>query len=114
MRSMLFGLMFLSVMGLAFWANQENLKTKAELTHAEKLQAAIGQARDRLSVLNAEWAYQNRPHRLRDLADLNYEHLQLLPLRSDHFAHVADIAFPEKNPAPLNDINLAQNEAPNE
>ena len=54
MRSMLFGLMFLSVMGLAFWANQENLKTKAELTHAEELQAAIGQARDRLSVLNAE------------------------------------------------------------
>ena len=31
---------------------------------------------------------------VQDLADLNYEHLQLLPLRADHFGYIDEVVFP--------------------
>lgn len=97
MRSLLYIMMFNAVMGLAYWAYQENVHTQRELANVEELQASIGQARNRLAILRAEWAYQNRPRRLQDLADLNYEHLQLLPLRADHFGHVDEVGFPQQS-----------------
>ncbi len=81
-------------MGLAYWAYQENVKTKLELTYAQELQKALGEARSRLTILRAEWAYQNRPRRLQHLADMNYDNLQLLPLRADHFASIDQVRFP--------------------
>tara|TARA_Y100001960_G_C14034084_1_gene522025 strand:+ start:113 stop:415 length:303 start_codon:yes stop_codon:yes gene_type:complete len=80
-------------MMIAFWAYQENIKTKKEVKKTEELQKAIGQTRSRLAILRAEWAYQNRPNRLQDLADLNYDNLQLLPLRASHFGNVDQIGF---------------------
>ena len=97
MRSLLYIMMFNAVMGLAYWAYHENVHTQRELANVEELQASIGQARNRLAILRAEWAYQNRPRRLQDLADLNYEHLQLLPLRADHFGHVDEVGFPQQS-----------------
>ena len=97
MRSLLYIMMFNAVMGLAYWAYQENVHTQRELANVEELQASIGKARNRLAILRAEWAYQNRPRRLQDLADLNYEHLQLLPLRADHFGHVDEVGFPQQS-----------------
>ena len=103
MRSFLYIMMFNAVIGLAFWAYQENVHTQRELAYVEELQASIGQARSRLAILRAEWAYQNRPRRLQDLADLNYEHLQLLPLRADHFGHIDEVGFPPAS-IPLFDL----------
>ena len=100
MRSFLHIMMFNAVMGLAYWAYQENVHTQGELAYVEELQTSIGKARTRLAILRAEWAYQNRPRRLQDLADLNYEHLRLLPLRADHFGHVDEVGFPPA-PAPV-------------
>ena len=108
MRSFLYIMMFNAVIGLAFWAYQENVHTQRELAYVEELQGSIGQARNRLAILRAEWAYQNRPRRLQDLADLNYEHLQLLPLRADHFGHVDEVAFPSDS---LPVFNLKEVEA---
>ena len=100
MRSLLNIFCFASVMVIAFWAYQENIKTKKEVKKTEDLQKAIGHARSRLAILRAEWAYQNRPNRLQDLANLNYENLQLLPLRASHFGNVDEIGF--KNVADIN------------
>ena len=97
MRGLLYIMMFKAVIGLAYWAYQENVHTQREIANVEKLQVSIGQARNRLAILRAEWAYQNRPRRLQDLADLNYEHLQLLPLRADHFGHVDQVGFSPKS-----------------
>ena len=83
------------MIGLAYWAYQENIKTQAVLTHVEELQDDIGQARARLKILRAEWAYQNRPERLQDLADLNYDGLKLLPLSADHFGRVEQVGYPK-------------------
>ncbi|SNR26488.1 cell division protein FtsL [Puniceibacterium sediminis] len=94
MRSLLYVTSFLGMIALAFWAYHENYKTQAAIGVVEQLQRDIGGARERLSVLRAEWAYQNRPDRLRDLADINFERLGLLPLGASHFGRVDQIAYP--------------------
>lgn len=94
MRSFLYVLTGLIVVGLGFWAYHENYKTQGALSETAALHREIGDLRARVSVLNAEWAYLNRPDRLRDLADLNFKRLELLPLRSDQFGRVDQIAFP--------------------
>lgn len=99
MRSILFVLSALMVMGLAYWAYNQNYRTHNALKEAEELQREIGQMRETLNVLRAEWAYLNRPDRLRELARFNFDRLGLLPLTSNQFGNVAEIPFP----APIDD-----------
>lgn len=94
MRSLFFGLSFLMVMGLAYWAYSENYATQDKLRLAASLQREIGDARETLSVLEAEWAYLNRPERLRDLAALNFDTLGLLPISPDQFGAVYQVPYP--------------------
>ncbi|MCE0503850.1 MULTISPECIES: cell division protein FtsL [unclassified Roseivivax] len=94
MRTFLYILTFLSVIGLAFWAYRENYKTQEALTEVQDLRRDIGGARERLAVLKAEWAYLNRPDRLRDLSEVNFERLRLLQFRPDQFGRVDQIAYP--------------------
>ncbi|SCZ63989.1 cell division protein FtsL [Epibacterium ulvae] len=95
MKTLLYIATALSVLGLAFWAYQENYATQQALKETRKLQRDIGHARARLNVLRAEWAYLNRPDRLRELAELNYDRLGLLPLRPDQFGRVDEVAYPQ-------------------
>ena len=94
MRSLLYVLTFLAVIAAAFWAYHENYKTQAALNEAEELRRDIRDARARLAVLNAEWAYLNRPDRLRDLAELNFDRLGLMPLLPEQFGRVDQVAYP--------------------
>ena len=101
MRSFIYALTFACLVGLAFWAYQENIKTKNAIAHTEKLQKEIGISRARLSILKAEWAYLNRPDRLTELVDLNFGRLQRVPLRASNFLEVDEINF-------LNDPDLPE------
>jgi hypothetical protein len=94
MRSLLYVLTALGVLGLAFWAYRENYATQEMLSQTQDLQHRIGRARQRLGVLRAEWAYLNRPDRLRELAELNFGRLGLLPLRPDQFGRVDEVTYP--------------------
>ncbi len=94
MRGLFYVFAALAVMGLAFWAYQENYKTQAAIAEVRDLHAKIGAAHERLGMLRAEWAYLNRPDRLADLADLNFERLGLLPLMPDAFGGVDQIIYP--------------------
>lgn len=98
MRSMFYIVTALLVMGIAFWAYRQNYETQASLREAEALRADIAELRETLGVLRAEWAYLNRPDRLRELADLNFDRLGLLPLSPDQFGRADQVAFP---PDPL-------------
>ena len=94
MRTFLYILTFVSVIGLAFWAYHENYKTQETLSEVQDLRRAIGANRERLAVLRAEWAFLNRPDRLRDLAEVNFERLGLLPFRPEQFGRVDQISYP--------------------
>lgn len=100
MRGFLVILCALSVIGLGFWVYDENYKTQQEIREVRALHSAIGAAHERLNVLNAEWAYLNRPDRLRDLADLNFDRLGLLPFMPAGFGRIDQISYP---PEPLFD-----------
>lgn len=98
MRSLFYIATALAVMGMAFWAYTQNYKTQASLRKAETLRAEISELRETLGVLRAEWAYLNRPDRLRELSDLNFDRLGLLPLSPEQFGQGDQVAFP---PDPL-------------
>ena len=94
MKSLVYVAIAALVMGLAFWAYQQNYRTQAALKETRVLQNDIAALRERLSVLRAEWAYLNRPDRLRDLADLNFDRLLLFPLAPVQFGRVEEVAYP--------------------
>ena len=101
MRAILYILTSLVVIAIAFWAYRENYATQQALSEADKLHANIRAAHSRLAVLKAEWAYQNRPDRLRDLAEINFERLQLLPLHPDQFGAVDEVSYPPRKLLPI-------------
>lgn len=96
MKTFLYMICATLVIGVAYWAYNENYRTQASLRRVADLQAAIAAEREALSVLNAEWAYLNRPNRLRELVDMNFTDLGLLPLMPEHFADVELVAYPTK------------------
>lgn len=95
----------LLVMALAFWAYRENYRTQAAIGDMAQIQREIATLREDLGVLRAEWAYLNRPERLRELVDLNFDRLQLVPreagqvLGLDHIDYPKPPAPPEPDPA---------------
>ncbi|MCF6445223.1 cell division protein FtsL [Nereida sp. MMG025] len=100
MRTLLYITTGLAVMGLAFWAYQENYRTQEALKEVRKLQREIAAERNRLEILRAEWAYLNRPDRLRDLAEVNFDLLGLLPMEPTQFGQVDQVSFPPANSLP--------------
>lgn len=109
MRGFLYALSICAVIGLAFWAYREGYGTRATERDVALLEMKIGQRTQELSLLRAEWAYLNRPDRLHDLAEMNFESLGLMPLAPDHFALAEQVAYPP--PAPEWPQQLARSEA---
>ncbi|MFN3662686.1 cell division protein FtsL [Yoonia sp.] len=103
MRGFLFVFVACAVIALAFWAYQENYTTQTAIREVRGLYSDIGAAHDRLKMLRAEWAYLNRPDRLADLADLNFDRLGLLPLRPEAFGQVGQIIYPLPPILPITD-----------
>lgn len=96
MKTFLYALCAGLVLGVAYWAYKENYRTQASLRRVAELQREIAQEREAISVLNAEWAYLNRPERLRELVEMNFADLGLLSLMPEHFADVELVAYPRE------------------
>lgn len=106
MRSLLYVISAMIVLAMGFWAYRENYQTQDALREVSQLQRQIGQRREELAVLRAEWAYLNRPERLRELAELNYSRLRLKPLEPEQFGRVDQVSYPRPDavvPAPVTD-----------
>jgi hypothetical protein len=94
MRPVLYVLSFLALIALGFWAYRENYATQAALKEVQGLQRQIVGLREALTVQRAEWAYLNRPDRLRDLATANFDRLGLMPMEPSQFGTAAQVAYP--------------------
>jgi hypothetical protein len=94
MRPILYITSFLAVMALAFWAYRENYATQQALRDRAALETRIDALQDALAVQRAEWAYLNRPDRLRELVTLNFDRLGLLPLEPAQLGSTAEVAYP--------------------
>lgn len=97
MRTLVFVFTAVAVIGAAFWTYRQNYETQVSLREAERLRNEIAALRETLGVLRAEWAYLNRPDRLRELADLNFDRLGLLPLSPEQFGRADQVAFPAED-----------------
>lgn len=110
MRSFLYVFSAFAVMALAFWAYRENYTTQQVIKEVRTLHNQIGTAHARLNTLEAEWAYLNRPDRLRDLADLNFDSLSLLPIMPDAFGRVDQVTYPTLELLPITEpIEISSN-----
>ncbi|MEM1362337.1 MAG: cell division protein FtsL [Pseudomonadota bacterium] len=105
MRTLLALFTGLLVLLTGYWAYQQNYLTRLEVAELEKVQRDLHMLRARKEVLEVEWAYLNRPERLRRLADLNFERLGLLPMSPDHFGDIDRIAYPPRPPLPPSNLD---------
>ena len=94
MKSLLYLAAGIAVITLAFWAYRENYATQESIREVEELQREIGELREALAVQRAEWAYLNRPDRLRDLVALNWDELWLVNFSPEHFGGPETIPHP--------------------
>ncbi len=94
MRPLLYLSTAVIVMALAFWAYRENYATQAALRELANLQDEIAGLREDIAMQRAEWAYLNRPARLKELATVNFDRLMLLPLEPEQLADGKSAAMP--------------------
>ncbi len=95
MRPVLYVFSFLALIALGFWAYQENYATQAALKEVRQLRREITDLREALSVQKAEWAWLNRPERLRELVGLNFDRLGLLPMEPGQFGDPSEVVMPQ-------------------
>jgi len=102
MRGIVYVLATMGVIALAFWAYRETHQTQRAEAQMRALQSEVAALREAIAVQRAEWAYLNRPDRLRALVALNFDHLVLLPIRPEQFGDPEQVAYPPfELPAPL-------------
>lgn len=82
------------MIGVATWAYRVNYETRAAIERVNALHEAIAEERAQLAMLKAEWAYLNRPERLRALAEAHFDDLRLMPIDATHFGEVAEVPKP--------------------
>lgn len=101
MRGFVYVMTALAVIGLAFWAYRETHLTQQSVAEMRDLQREISTLREALNVQRAEWAYLNRPSRLRELVHLNYDDLALQPFAPEQFGEIEQVAYPPPEPVAL-------------
>lgn len=94
MRAVLYIFAAFGVIGLAVWAYQQSQTTQEARTEMRRLRVEIRTLTEEIAVQRAEWAYLNRPQRLRQLAELNFARLGLMPMEGAQFGQIAEIPFP--------------------
>ncbi len=96
-----FALSMALLVAAAAWAYHVNYKTAEALDRVRALEARIAAERERLRVLEVEWARLTAPERLMRLLVAQDEALKLRPLRAEQFGEVAEIPYPpDPPPAP--------------
>lgn len=84
----------LAVMGLAVWAYDQNHQTQGSMAERREIHRDIRALNEALEVQKAEWAFLNRPDRLRKLVELNFDSLGLDRMTGAHFGRIDEVPYP--------------------
>lgn len=77
MRALLYFLGLSAFLTLAGLSYSQNYATRDILSDVDRLRVEIKAKQKQLRALQDEWAYLNRPQRIKTLTVLNYPHLEL-------------------------------------
>tara|TARA_A100000164_G_C21475655_1_gene571035 strand:- start:150 stop:509 length:360 start_codon:yes stop_codon:yes gene_type:complete len=75
------------------WAYSVNYETRAVVKRTKVLESQIEAQEEYFKVLEAEWAYLNRPDRLESLVEIYFSELRLMPLRKENYKKLENIEF---------------------
>jgi hypothetical protein len=89
-----------TVIAVASWAYAVNYDTRAVKAELRELRTELAREQEQLAVLKIEWAYLNRPERLRALVQTHSAQLGLMPADPGHFGQITQVPYPDKPPAP--------------
>jgi len=78
----------------ATWAYRVNYATQEAMGRLDDLHQEIAREREAIAVLHAEWAYLNRPDRLKALVAANSAALGLEELTPEQFGEASTVPFP--------------------
>ncbi|MBL1437252.1 MAG: cell division protein FtsL [Rhodobacteraceae bacterium] len=101
MKTFMYLLAGVLVVFVASWTYKVNYQVQEAEDRVSSLQRQINRERSAIAVLGAEWAYLNRPERLRALSEAYYTELRLMPIDASHFAEISEV------PMPLDEIGAA-------
>jgi len=79
------------VVGFGYLTFVVNYETRDTRKRVVELQREIAFERETIGVLRVEWAYLNRPERLRILSETYFLELRLMPIHAEHFADRSEI-----------------------
>ena len=85
MRAMIRSVLLVFCILSAVWAYQVNYEARSIKREIKDLEFEIKTVLNRIDLLEAEWAFLNRPKRLAVLVDTNFDALQLVPITKNHF-----------------------------
>ncbi len=94
MKTVLYLFSGMLVVLAASWTYKVNYQVQDAESRVAQLQRAIDRERSTIAVLDAEWAYLNRPERLRALSETYYTELRLMPIDAAHFASISEVPLP--------------------
>ena len=91
LRFLLFATLIVSTFSLGLWAYKINYESRAANQRVKNLEESILSLNKEVKILNAEWAYLNRPERLRKLVEYYFLELRLNPINPDDFIAFSEI-----------------------
>ncbi len=86
-------LVFLPVVGLAYWVTHESNKTRQSIKQVNGLETQLRDDSQRLEFLSVEWEYLNRPDRLEALVERYFDQLRLVEAHVTRYGEVESIPF---------------------
>ena len=85
MRLIIQSSLFILCVLSAVWAYQVNYDARSIEREIKDLNSQVNSVSIRIDLLEAEWAFLNRPKRLAKLVDKNFSTLRLVPITKEHF-----------------------------
>ena len=88
MRYLFYSIFLFFLAFSAVWAYRVNYDTREVVSRIKIIKNEIASEEEKLSMLQGEWAYLNRPERLSLLSEKFFNYLELIPISAENYANI--------------------------